>query len=121
MGRDLFIRTHTGVRRYILGKNVRPLAVVRNRLYRVDDALMCYNREGSDSFIMYDLDSTQPYGHGEPLDPDITLATIDVSKSNHKDGTKGILSAVSGLSTDKIMYIIIGIIVIWSLLSGGIV
>lgn len=121
MGRDLFILTKTGVQRYILGKNVRPLAVVRNRLFRVDDALMCYNRDASDSFVMYDLDGTQPYGHGTPLDPDITLATIDVSKSNRKDGTKGILGAVSNINGQTFIYLIVGVVVIWSLLSGGIV
>lgn len=61
MTRDILIRTKSSVRRYTLGKDVRPLTVIGSRLYRTDESLMLRDRQSDGQFIMYDIDQTRPY------------------------------------------------------------
>ena len=61
MTRDIFIKTKSEVRRYTLGKNIRPLTVIGSRLYRTDECLMMKDRESDGEFVMYDIDQTRPY------------------------------------------------------------
>lgn len=61
MTRDILIKTKSCVRRYTLGKDVRPLTTIGPRLYRTDECLMLSDRESDGQFIMYDIDQTRPY------------------------------------------------------------
>lgn len=61
-------------------KTNRPLTLVYNRMYRIDDELFCCDRESTDSFVYYDIDEQQPYGYGEYLNPDFTKVLIDSMK-----------------------------------------
>lgn len=58
----------------------RPLVMVYSKMYRIDDDLFCADHESTDSFILYDLDEQQPYGHGKYLNPDFTKVLIDSMK-----------------------------------------
>ena len=58
----------------------RPLTLVYNRMYRIDDELFCCDRESTDSFVYYDVDEQQPYGYGDYLSPDFTKVLIDSMK-----------------------------------------
>lgn len=118
MSRSLLIVTKTEIKRYTLGKDTRPMTTVRKRLYRTDERLMLHNVAGEDEIIIYDVDSTQPYGSGkEYLDPDETMDLIDIGK---RARTKNV-SHLSGARPEWIIYGIVGILVVVSLLSGGIV
>jgi hypothetical protein len=120
MSRSLLIVTKTEIKRYTLGKDTRPMTTVRKRLYRTDERLMLHNVAGEDEIIIYDVDSTQPYGSGkEYLDPDETMDLIDIGK---RARTKNV-SHLSGINArpEWIIYGIVGILVVFSLLSGGIV
>ena len=57
-------------------KNNRPMTIIYDRLYRIDESLFCSNLESNDSFVAYDIDEQQPWGHGEYLDPELTKAFI---------------------------------------------
>lgn len=120
MSRSLLIVTKGEIKRYVLGKDVRPMTRVRRRLYRTDEYLMIRNIIGEDEYVMYDIDSTQPYGNEkEYLDPDETMNYIAISKGSKTKNVKT-LGAISD-KPEFILYGIVGIVVIFSLLTGGIV
>lgn len=119
MTRDLFITTKTSVKRYILGKNVKPLTIVRNRLYRTDENFMIASVSSDDQVVMYPIDGTQPFCVREFVDPDITMALIDVAKSNKKQ-TVSKLDMLNSVNSKVWMWLLIGGIVVFALLTGGI-
>ena len=123
MTRDLLIVTKSSVRRYTLGKAVRPLTTLNSRLYRTDECLMVSDRESDAEFIAYDVDQTRPYfidQHPElihAVNPDKTFAYIDTAKQAGTGVSKlGWLSQISGM---HIMYAVIGIVVVYSVIEGG--
>lgn len=73
MTRDIYIRTKSEVRRYSLKKMGRPRTVIDHHLYCTDESLMHADRCGDHQFIMYDVESTQPYWN-RPVDPDVIMA-----------------------------------------------
>lgn len=120
MSRSLIIVTKTDVKRYVLGKDTRPLTRVRRRLYRTDERLMLKNVAGDDEVVIYDVDSTQPYGNeDEYLDPDETMCMIDIGKKSRNKNVST-LGSLSSMNPNIIMYAIVGILVVYSLISGGI-
>lgn len=120
MPRYLVIRTKTELNFLKLGKNTRPLTMWKQRLFRTDERLMVPERSGKREFVMYDIDGTQPYGSGELLNPDETMALIDVAKTNKgKSVTK--LDMLNQLDNKVYVYAIVGIVLVYALLTGGIV
>lgn len=120
MSRSLLIVTKGEIKRYVLGKDVRPMTRVRRRLFRTDEHLMIRNIAGDDEYIIYDVDSTQPYGNErEYLDPDETMNYIAISKGSKTKNVRT-LGALSD-KPELLLYGIVGIVVIFSLLTGGIV
>lgn len=73
MTRDLFIRTKSEVRRYPLKKLGRPQTVINHHLYCTDESVMHADRYADSQFVMYDLESCQPYWN-PPVDPDVMMA-----------------------------------------------
>lgn len=118
MPRYLVLKTKTKVRFFELGSLVRPLTVVNNRLYRTDEFLMIANKSGGDEFVMYDLDGTQPYGASDYLNPDETMALIDVARSNNKKAVSR-LSWLTNLNMAKLTPIIVIMVLIYAFLNGG--
>jgi len=71
-----------------INKMNRAIALVNGHLYRIDDDLFCYDREGDDSFVLYDIDEQQPYGYGEYLNPDRTKNLIGSMELANNKPTK---------------------------------
>lgn len=120
MTRDLYIRTKSEVRRYVLGKNTRPLTVVRRRLYRTDDSLMISDMASDHQFVMYDIESTQPY-YAPPVSPDLTMAYTDIAKQAGKNQAVSRLGFLSSMNPIWIVYGIVGIVIIYAVLTGGVI
>lgn len=118
MSRFLAIKTKTSVKFFEMGSSVRPLTVVNNRLYRTDEFLMCANKTGGDEFVLYDLDGTQPYGLKEYLNPDETMALIDVARSNNKKAVSR-LSWLTNLNMAKLTPFIVIAVLAYAFLNGG--
>lgn len=119
MTRDLFIRTKSEVRRYPLGKNVRPLTILNKRLYRTDERYMIADKASEHEWVMYPLDGTQPYYATEIVSPDETMALCDIAKSGGKAVTK--LDMLNTISPMWILYGIIGFVIVYAVITGGIV
>lgn len=117
MTRDIYIRTKSRVRRYPLGKNVKPLTIIGRRLYRTDDSLMIADASSDHQLLMYDIDDTQPY-FNEPLDPDVTMAMIDIAKSSGDSPKR--LGALSGMNPMWLVYGAIAVVVVYAVIAGGI-
>lgn len=77
MARFLVTKTKTYLQFYELKRNAKEMVSAKNRFYRCDEPLMNYNIDRSDEMVIYDLESTQPYGFGEYLDTDDTFAMLD--------------------------------------------
>lgn len=95
-----------------LGKVNRPIAMVYSRLYRIDDELCSSADDRPDSFVYYDLEEQQPYGHGDYLDPDFTKAMIDSMKISRGKPTK-----LFDMDLEKIMIVIVVGVVLFSMVS----
>lgn len=117
MTRDLYIRTKTEVRRYPLGKNVRPLTIVTKRLFRTDERYMIASKDSDHEWVMYDLDGTQPYYAPEIVSPDETMALCDIAKSGGKAVTK--LDAFNTINPMWLIYGIVGAIIVYAVVTGG--
>lgn len=120
MTRDLYIRTKSEIRRYPLGKNVRPLTVVRHRLFRTDDALMISDTGSDHQLVMYDIESTQPYYQQDILSPDLTMAYTDIAKQAGRASVSR-LSFLNTVNPMWIMYGIIGIVILYAVATGGVI
>lgn len=118
MTRDIYIRTKSEVRRYVLGKQVRPQTVIRKHLYRTDDTLMVSDKASNHQFVMYDIEQTQPYWAGL-VDPDKTMAYTDIAKRSGKNQAVGRVSILNGMDPMWIIYGVIGAIIVYAVLTGG--
>lgn len=84
---------------------------------------MVSDKESSGQFVAYDVDQTRPYfleGHPElvhAVNPDKTFAYIDIAKQAGTGVSK--LGWLSQIPSMHIMYGIIGIVVIYSVIAGG--
>ena len=77
MTRHLALATKTYIQFYPLKRNAKEMVIVKNRLYRCDESVMCANVDGTDEMALYPIDGTQPAGYGEYLDADYTFELID--------------------------------------------
>jgi len=121
MTRDIYLRTKTEVRRYTLGKNGRPLTIVDGGLYRTDEKYMHASDSDDHEFVMYPRDGTQPYWQDSVIDPDETMAYTDIAKQASKKGAVNKLNWLNGVNPNWIIYGIVGGIIIFAVLTGGIV
>lgn len=118
MTRDIYIRTKSEVRRYVLGKQARPETVIRKHLYRTDDALMVSDQYSNHQLVMYDIEQTQPYWSG-PVDPDKTMAYTDIAKRAGKNQAVNKIGILNGLDPMWLIYGVIGAIIVYAVLTGG--
>ena len=121
MTRDIYIKTAVQVKRYTLGKNVRPLTIIEKRLYRTDERFMIASDASEHEFLMYDRDSTQPYWPPEMVSPDITMAYIDIAKRSGKNSAVTKMNWLNSAHGSWIIYGIVGCIVLYAVLTGGLV
>lgn len=93
-------------------KGGRPMAIVNNRLYRLDDKISWSDSASDTSLVVYDLDQQQPYGDGSYLDPEFTKVMIDSLKLG-----KGKVSMLSDFSMDKAVPLIMVAVIAWAIIS----
>ena len=123
MSRDILIKTKSDVRRYTLGKNIRPLTVIGSRLYRTDESLMMKDRESDGEFVMYDIDQTRPYfldnhpGLVAASNADKTFAYIDTAKQAGTGVSK--LGWMSQIPAMYLLYGAVGIVIIYAVIAGA--
>ena len=90
----------------------RPLALLYDKLYRIDDDLSYSNAESSDSLVYYDIDEQQPYGDGDYVDPEFTKVLIDSLKLG-----KGKIAKMIDWNFETIIAIGVVMIIAWSILN----
>lgn len=123
MSRDILIKTKSGVRRYTLGKNIRPLTVIGSRLYRTDESLMMKDRESDGEFVMYDIDQTRPYYLERhkwliaAVSADKTFAYIDTAKQAGTGVSK--LGWLSQIPAMYLLYGAVGIVIVYAVIAGA--
>lgn len=113
--RELVLIAGTSCKRYVLKKDTKPIVVVGNRLYRVDVALAKSTTNGRRTMNVYHKDSTQPMGHTEYLDPDITMAMLDAGGLRKKNTT-----VLPKFNIELIGGAIAVLCVLYALIMGGI-
>ena len=87
MTKRVGILTANILRFYRLKKTYKPIAEVNSRTYRIDDGLFIPQSDAPNAIMIYRMDSTQPLGYGEFLDPDMTKIYIDSMKRTNKKAT----------------------------------
>lgn len=117
MTRDIYIRTKTGVRRFALGKNVRPITILNKRLYRTDERYMIASKTDDHEFVMYNLDGTQPYYAPEVVSPDETMAICEIAKAGGRQVTT--LNTLNTINPMLIIYGVIGAVILYAVAVGG--
>lgn len=114
MTKDLIIIDGAEAKRYIMKKSYRPMTVVRQRLFRTDDRFMMRCATRPDTMIIYGIDDTQPRGvKPEYINPDETMAYIDIGRPNKKSNVN-ILDSIGNIDGMKFIYIAVAIVVILS-------
>lgn len=113
--KELYLIEGTRIRRYKIGRNTKPIVLVRKRLYRVDDPLCVSTCDGRKTAAFYRLESTQSLGMGIYLDPDNTMAHTDVGRGR-KNATK-----INEIKPELLLYGAIAVVIVFSVLTGGIV
>lgn len=93
-------------------KDNRPLAVVYDRLYRVDDDLCCTDIHKPNSFVLYDIEEQQPYGAGDYLDPELTKVLIGSMKLG-----RGKVNKMFDFNSEIVVAVIIAGAVLFSILQ----
>lgn len=94
-------------------KSNRPLTIIYNRLYRIDDSLCYADLESPNSFVLYDIEDQQPYGHGDYLDPELTKAMIQSLKL-----AKGRVKKMIDFNMETAGAIVVIMVVAFALLSS---
>lgn len=120
MTRYLVIRTQSELVWLRISKNARPLTLWKGRLFRTDERLMVRDKAGKNEVVLYDIDGIEPYGASIMVDPDETMALIDIAKTN-KGRSVSKIDALNRLDSKVYMYAIVGIVLVYALLTGGIV
>ena len=120
MTRYLVIRTQSELVWLRISKNARPLTLWKGRLFRTDERLMVRDKAGKNELVLYDIDGIEPYGASIKVDPDETMALIDIAKTN-KGRSVSKIDALNRLDSKVYMYAIVGIVLVYALLTGGIV
>lgn len=93
-------------------KNNRPLTILYERLYRIDDDLFYSDRASENSLVAYDLDEQQPYGDGQYLDPEFTKILIDSMKMG-----KGKINRLFDINWETITAILVVGVIAWAIIS----
>ena len=93
-------------------KGSRPLTIVNDRLYRLDDDLTWRDTNSETAMVVYDLDEQQPWGDGTYVDPEFTKITIDSLKLG-----KGKVGRLTDFNMDKLVPIIMVMVIGWAILS----
>lgn len=119
MTRQIVIRTKTRIEFKELGAKGRSLTAIGNRLYRTDERLMIPDLNTNREIVMYDLDGTQPYGTGQRLDPDETMALVDIARAGNGRGVNR-LGWFSNITMKKAMPFIVILILVYAFATGGI-
>lgn len=122
MGRFLVVSTNLEYRFYRVGKDNRPMTVVKKRLYNTSEELYTADEAGSMEICPYPLESTQPMGDGSFLDPDITKAKLDVAKGANTQPTSkvgSILDNIAGKWVGILVLVLLGWAFIGSYMSGA--
>lgn len=120
MTRDIYIRTKSEVRRYVLGRQARPQTVIRKHLYWTDDDVMVSDKASNHQFVMYDIEKTQPYWGGL-VNPDLMMAYTDIAKQSGKNQAVSGVKLLNSIDPMLIVYGIVGIVIIYAVLTGGVV
>lgn len=117
MTKKFGIRTVNGYQFRTFKKTFKPIVEINNRIYRCDDELFLKENQSELAILIYPMDSTQPLGTGEYVNPDQTKIYIDSMKNSGKKAT-----FLSDLSINKLIpFIVIGAIVMSAAyaLTGG--
>jgi len=110
MTKKLGIMTKSAIFFYSVRKTLKPIVEINNRIYRIDDELFLSQTDGPNSLLFYRMDSTQPLGPGEFLDPDETKLYIDSMKRSKKKPSK----MTDGLSINKFLPVIVLVAIVMS-------
>ena len=115
MPKNLIIIDGKTAKNYRLGKNNRPMTVIKHRLFRTDDQFFFKQKDSADCVLIYQLDSTQPYTDDESsyLNRDMTMALIDVGRSTYGKSI-GFVDKITGMDGMKWVYIAVAIVIVLS-------
>lgn len=120
MARKLLLVSGSGAKVWLLKDNEKSpgLVVVKSRLYRtiMGDCAPRRVLGTTNEVLLYDVESTQPYGTGEYQSVDVTQAMIhDVKAAFGK-------KAITRLDVSKwyniFVFAVVGIIIAYALLNG---
>lgn len=116
----LFIRKEADrYRIYNLKRGPRQLVSISQRLYSVDDNLFYRDPQTSEAYVMYDIDSLQPYGH-EPEYLNTEMLRVQILSSNISGTKKSMVWKLDGSKIDKYLTAIIMVgAFLYVLLKGG--
>ena len=115
-----FIRKESDkFRVYKLKRGTRQIVSIADRAYGTDDWLFYRDPETSDSYMMNDIDDSQPYRHTEIYYPTRDLMILNLSSKAANNRKKRFID----MSGDKI-YTYLGIIIVvfglaWYIVGGG--
>lgn len=121
MARHLLIMTKTELTFYRVGKGLRPLTVVKRRLFNTSEDLMVADTEGRIEMVAYDLEGTQPYGRGERLEPDLSMAYIDSAKEAYAAPTNKLGGKILNNIGRAFVPVIVVLLVGYALINGAII
>ena len=93
-------------------KESRPLTLVYDDLYRIDDEIAYRNHDTGDVIVVYPKGSQQPWGDGSYLDPEFTKVMIDSMKLS-----KGKINKLFDFNFDTIAIVIVAAIAVWAIAS----
>lgn len=117
MTKSLILVEGHHAKRFVLGKNIKPIVAVRNRTYRCDEEICWKDLQGPDCFVAYPIDSFQPLDRGDTVNnPDITMCEIDLGKSAHTKNVS-VLGKLNDMDGKNILYIGVVIIMLLSFLG----
>lgn len=111
MSKKVLFLTKNGFRAFPLKVTMKPFLIYNNRFFRCDDELFAQSSQAPDSILCYQIDSSQPFGHGKFLDPDMTKVFIDSAKTAEKKATR-----LSDFSINKAIPVVIVIVVVISVI-----
>lgn len=92
---------------------------ISQRLYSVDDGLFYRDPQTSEAYVMYDIDSLQPYGH-EANYLNTEMLRVQILSSNISGTKKGMVFKLDSSHIEKYLSTIIVVgALLYVLLTGG--
>ena len=117
MTKSLILIEGHHAKRFVLGKNIKPIVDVRNRTYRCDEKICWKDLQGPNCFVAYPIDSSQPLDRGDTIvNPDLTMCEIDLGKASHTKNVS-MLGKLNDFDGKNILYIGVVIIMILAFLG----